>query len=243
MQVLEMVKSHPVPFAIGGVVILLVLLSSRSSAPSAAGYNANAAMQNSTALAQINAQTSVALGAQATERYNAGQQAALQRSALTAGIFNSMITSNANTQVALAGVNATQVKNASDAATARLQVTENAEAQKFAAARSAEVAFAKVSSDLQAHLDDNNTKMNMLVKQGDINLTLLDRQVRSNEKLADMNNAVYVNTLPQILASQQALASIQTSAARTAAQAQKNKSDWGIVTDVGSTVAKIFSMF
>jgi hypothetical protein len=243
MQIIEMAKSHPVPFAVGGIIILLVLVSSRSSSgsSSAAGYS-TAAMANSTALAQINAATSVSLGAQATERYSAGEQAALQRTGIMANLFNSMTTTSANTSVAMSGVSAQLVKNTQDANNARALMEINGANARAVTNASAAIASKQMDNQLAINANDNNFKLAQIGAQTQGAVTLLGMNLDFQGKYLPtvLQSAENMATINGKSAAE--IARIQTQAANTTAQAGKNKTDWGIVTDVGKIVASLFAM-
>lgn len=253
MQIIEIVKSHPVPFAIGAVVLLLLV--SRSGSTQAAQSNgsalAQASMANNTQLATINAGTSVQLGAQASDRFKAAQDAATTRAGITAGMFDSLVNSNASVSVAMAGVNAGTVQKAIDAANAREAMNLSAQVQQSQITAGITTAANNLAGTIQMHLDDNNAKLNAigLTTQGQLDLLAKGGEISTNQ--LGMNLAAQATSLPMILQSTENMARItgsnqlavvraQTKAANTTAQANKNKSDWGIVGNVIGSIASFF---
>jgi hypothetical protein len=246
-----MVKANPVPFAVGGVVLLLVIMSSRSgSSSSAAGYS-TASMQQSTALAQINAGTSVSLGAQATERYKAGEAAALERTSIAASLLNSMTTTNANTAVAMSGINATQVKNAMDAQNTRASIDANASNQRYQMEETAKLGWANINAQVAMHTDDNNFKLKEIGATTQGQLELMDKAGVISTNQLGMNLDWQGKYLPTVLQSQEnimriqganqlAIVKEQMGPEYKRAQAEKNKSDWGIVGSIGKSIGSVF---
>lgn len=247
MQIIALVKEHPVPFAIGAVVLLLLMMrgGSTQAAQSNGSALAQASMQNNTNLAQINAATSVQLGAQSVEAAKNAQDAALARTGVMASMFNNLVTSNASVSVGMAGVNAGTVAKALDASNARNQMELNSQTQQAQIQAGITTAANNLAGQIQMHTDDNNTKLSAigLATQGQLDLMHLQGDISTTQ--LGMNIDANAKSLPMILQSAQEMARInggnqlaivqaQTKAADTTAQAAKNKSDWGIVGNIAS---------
>lgn len=253
MQIIEVVKNHPVPFAIGAIV--LILLVTRGTSTQAAQSNgsalAAASMQNNTQLAQINAGTSVSLGAQSSDRYKAAQDAATARTGIMASMFDSLVGSNASVSVSMAGINAGTVQKAIDAANARSAMELNAQTQQAQISAGISTAANSLAAQVQMHLDDNNNKLSQIGLNTQGNLELMSKAGDISTNQLGMNLSAQATSLPMILQSQQEMARItgqnaiqiaqvNTKAADTTAQATKNKSDWGIVGNIASTIGSFF---
>lgn len=245
MQIIEMVKSHPVPFGLGLVVLLLLV--TRGGSTTAAQSNGSAlaqqSMANNTQLAQINAGTSVALGAQSVDAAKNAQAAALGRTTLATQALTAMVTSNANSSVAMAGVNATSVKNALDASTARTQMQLNNDTQMATITAGQTTAANTLAAQVQMHLDDNNNKLSQigLTTQGNLallgltgqNAVTLSAQNGANgigainaagaisTNQLGMNIASYQTSLPSLLQSTENMAKINGGNALAIVQAQQ----------------------
>lgn len=254
MQIIELVKSHPVPFGIGAVVLLLLVMRSGGSTATAQSNGsalAQASMANNTQLAQINAGTSVSLGAQSVEAAKNAQDAATARTGVMASLFNSMVQGNAAVSVGMASVNAGTVQKAIDASAAREQMTLNYQAQQSQIQAGVTTAANTLAGQIQMHLDDNNAKLSAIGLTTQGNLDLLAKGGEISTTQLGMNLSAQATSLPMILQSTENMARItggnqlavvqaQTKAADTTAQAAKNKSDWGIVGNIIGSIASFF---
>lgn len=98
MNVIEIVKAHPVPIGIG-VVVLILLISSRSSQPSSASVSNAGAFAAQAQITGMNAQTSIALGQQSVERAKINAASAGARTTSATNLFGAiagMLTQNAS---------------------------------------------------------------------------------------------------------------------------------------------------
>lgn len=267
-NVITIVKQHPVPIGIGVVVVLLLLMSRGSSAASS-GSNVSAYLQaqkiaadSNGQIAALNSQSSVALGAQSVEKMSIQEQAANQRAGLASSLFATL--AGVNAQVSMnSNNNAAQTVVASFANQQNMAKISN----DFAVQQSTIGANIKINGDkLAAAKDmlesDNNFKLAAIgaTSQGDI--ATIGALSAADLASQDKQNAFTLTTMPSLLQHAETMAKItgqnavnlytiqgktatdiaglQTDAARTAAQGQKNKSDWGIVSGIASTVASFF---
>jgi len=244
-KIIEVVKAHPVPIVIG-VVVLLVLMN-RGNAAASSGSNAGAYLQAQSMatnanvqMAAMNSQASVALGAQSVDRYNVAEKAATDRMGIAASLFSTI--TGVNAQLAASNTDAT-VKTM----TASMQHQENMQtiANKLTTdqatiAANVQQTGMKLSAAKDMMESDNNFRLAQIGAQTNGALSLLDKQ-----------QGFEMQTLPMALAHQEEmaritgqnainLAMVNTQPANTQAQAAKNKSDWGIVTDIGSMIAGFF---
>jgi len=250
-KIIEFVKANPIPVGIGVVVLILIISSrgggvSSDGAEAAASYNAAAAQ-----IAGINAQTSVALGSQSIEKTKIAESAALQRTQTAATVFT-----------ALANVNATQAMNDSnnvfksiyaniESSTARFALEKKSETELAAINAGVRMNVDKLNAELTKAKNDNNFRLSEIGALTQGNLQLIQATGTEQRLTMGQQNAFVAANLPTFMQHEENIAKIQgttaeniariqTQPAQTAAQGQKNKNDWGIVTDVLKIGGKIF---
>lgn len=249
MNVIEVVKEHPIPVVVGVVIILLLM--SRGGGASSPGNTAALAVQNNTQIAGINAQTAVSLGAQATERYKAGESAAIARMGVASDIFATAT----NASAAQATNNSANNLKVVQQTFARAMNLDNLQADSENKQRAINAGLLSQQRNLDAQLaaqkNDINFKLNEFTQTIDANGSALDKQLSFTKDNLPTLLQHAENMLKIGGSNAQALATIngnttlgvaqyQTDAQRTAADAAANKSNWGIVSDIGSTIAAFF---
>lgn len=266
MDIMSVVKEHPIPIGIGVVVILLIVFSKGGSG--ASSNNAGTFLQAQSIAAGSNAQIAeitmhgnIAQGQQSVERNSIAEGAATERASIVAGLFATMVGTGA------------QVRMNSDNNAIKSQMNLAAQTQSLnqtmvqqAIARETIAAGVKTSGDkLAAQItmqeNDNNFKLNaigletggnlaLMAKRGDLDAKAMDKQLDFQGKLISANAA----TLPMILQHQQTmqkasgdlqyqLASIATAADRRIADAKARNIDADTGGDWISNIAKIIAFF
>lgn len=267
-NIIEVAKKHPVPIGIGVVVLLVLVMSSRGSAASS-GSNAGAYLQaqqiaaNSNGqIAALNSQVSLGLGAQSVEKMSIQEQAATIRANGAMSLFASL--AGVNAQVAMNDSNnAAKTVVASFAnKQAMTQLDNDYMIQQQTIGANIKMNGDKLAAAKSMLESDNNFKLSAIgaTTQGDI--AKIGAISAAELASQDKQNAFTLTTMPSIFAHAESMAKItgqnavnlytvqgktatdiagiQTEAARTTAQAGKNKSDWGIVSGIASTVASFF---
>lgn len=268
-NIIEVAKKHPVPIGIGVVVLLVLVMSSRGSAASS-GSNAGAYLQaqkiaadSNGQIAALNSQLSLGLGAQSVEKMSIQEQAASIRANGAMSLFASL--AGVNAQVAMNDSNnAAKTVVASFAnKQAMTQLENDYSIQQQTIGANIKMNGDKLASAKAMLESDNNFKLAAIgaTTQGDI--AKINAISEADLKSQNQQNAFTLTTMPSIFAHAESMAkitgqnaaniytiqgktatdiaSLQTQAARTQAQGQKNKSDWGIVTDIGKIVASFFA--
>lgn len=263
MDVIAVVKEHPIPVVIGVAIVILIISRSGGTVSNGA-VNSGAlalqsqqlAVQSNTQIAGINSQTAVALGAQATERYKVGADAATTRAGIAASLVNTSI--GALSQQALDD-SANNLK-VIQATFARATNNDNLTADSLNKQRAINAGVAMNAADLQAQTDrqnnDNNFKLAQIGAATNGSLTLLNAQGQIQKDLLGMNLSFTGANLPTILQHQEnivaingsnavKLATVNTQAAvigaSAAADASQTKSDQSWVAQAASIVGSFFA--
>lgn len=237
MNVMAIIKEHPVPVGIGVVVILLLIISSRNSSSSSGSGAASylqaqqIATSSNTQMAAINSQASIALGAQSVDRYKIAESAAIERTNIVGNIFATMTGTNA--QVTMNNSNNLFKSLQSGYAHAENmdQLDKNFIVQQQAISGNIKMFGDKLSADQTALVTNVNATLNALGQTQaytERNMPTLLQHSENMAKIAGSN--------------QLAIVTRQTEAANTSADASKNKSDWGIVSDIGKIVLSLFAL-
>ena len=249
MNVVSVIKQHPVPI-IGAAVVLLILVSMRGSSSSTGGQaNVGATLESqriataaNVQIANINSQSQIARGAQGlaafqTQLSENGKQA-VARTSMLSDLFTTNITASTAMQVdtnknlttrLLAGINSqdNQKQMANTLAITQLQTDA-----------SVKTSLAKLSTDVAMNQTNNNAKLNaigMTIEAEKYGMSLADQlarfQTSTSDSLTRYQTDVTAKNLPVIFQNAQAvatingntaqaLASIATEADRTEAKTQ-----------------------
>lgn len=248
MDVMGVVKEHPIPIVIGVVVLLLIASASRSGGSTGGGNGAAYAAQANAMgvqMAGISSSAQIELGAQATERYKVGQNAALARTGVVANMFEVM-TGAMSDQILSNGANTLKVTQDVLARQANgdiLAANERANTAKINGG--IKVNADNLAAQITMNTNDNNFKLNEIGAKTNGSIAMIMAGGAVQKDLLVTNNAFAAANLPTLLQHAENMLSIggknqleivnsQTGAAKTTAQAAKNKSDWGIVTNIAS---------
>lgn len=205
MNVIEVVKAHPVPIGLGVLVILLLVMS-KGSTSSRAASNAGAYLQSqqmassaNVALAGLNSQTQLGLGAQSVENNRIAADAANTRMGIVGNLF--AMTTQANAEVtANRENNLLATYQTSMASKQNILVAENAyDIQKRTIAANVEMNGDKLAAQIRANENDNNTKLSAIGLATSGELALLEKTGSIQSSLADKNYAYQLTTLPMVL--------------------------------------------
>lgn len=264
MDVIAIAKEHPVPVGIGVLVIVLLLMRSGSSQPSSASVSNAAAYQAQSQLTSINAGTSVALGAQSVDRAKIAEDAATTRAGVMAGLFSTL--AGLSAQTTLKGQDNTLkiVQSSFSSADNQKQLDNQLALGTATVNANVRMNSDKLAAEHSNLIDDNNFKLSQIGLQTQGSIAMIGAGKDAQLALAAQNNAFTASTMPSIFAQQALLAGmgyksasdlatitgqnatniaqIQVGPSQTAAQAGKNKSDWGIVTDIGKIIGSFFAM-
>jgi hypothetical protein len=246
MDVVGIVKEHPIPIVVG--VVILLLLMSRSGGSSGGGGNvaAFAAQANSLAaqtnvqISGINSANQIAMGAQATERYKVGQNAALARAGIASDMFEVM-TGAASQQILSNSANTLKITQDVLARQANGDILASNERANTAKINGAiQLNADALSAQIRMNADDNNFKLNEIGAKTNGSIAVMQAGGVIQKDLLNINNAFTAANLPTIMQHEENMLKIggknqlsiverQTQADNTRAQAAKNGSDWGIV--------------
>lgn len=214
MDVLAIVKEHPIPVVIGVMIVILIVSRSGSSVPASTGSNAalavrsqELAVQSNSQIAGINSQTAIGLGAQATERYKAGESAAVARTNIAASLVNTSI--GALSQQVL-GDQANNLK-VIQATFARAINNDNL---------SADAAYKDkvINAGIRMHVDDLNAQTNLQNNDNNFKLAQIGASGDIQKTLLGMNLEFAGKNLPTVLQHSENMARI--SGANTISLAQ-----------------------
>lgn len=262
MDVIAVVKEHPIPVVIGVVIVILIISRSGGTVSngsvnsgSLALQSQQLAVQSNTQIAGINSQTAVSLGAQATERYKAGESAATTRAGIAASLVNTSI--GALSQQALDD-SANNLKIV-QATFARAINNDNLAADSLNKQNAINANVQMNVNDIQGQIirqnSDNNFKLSQIGAATGGSLTLLNAQGQIQKDLLGMNLSFTGANLPTILQHQEniaaingnnavKLATVNTQAsvinANAAADASQTKSDQSWVSTIGNIVGSFF---
>lgn len=240
MEIMSIVKEHPVPIGIGVVVILLIAFSRGSSSSASSGSGAGAYLQSqaiaansNTQLADINSKERIALGTQSVETNRIAADAATARTAQTNNLFG-----------VLGGLNA-QLQMSSDKKLLQSEqqtyshfenlkaMASNLEMGKATIDASIKVSSNEMAYRLQAQQEDSNLQLNMLGKQIQGQLDLVHDNATS---------------LPMILQHQESMSKIagnnaymMTQADRMRAAAEQDKMRAEAANSISDAVRRWFS--
>lgn len=260
MDIIAVIKAHPIPIGIGVVILLLLIRSggatkTTNSGSSVALQSQQLAVQSNSQIAGINSATSIALGAQSVERYRIGESDALARTQTAASVISTMMgatlqrdltDSAAMNKVVLAGV---ARSTNSDNIAASLQ-SQNAEINSKIRINSDTLA-----AQISRNNSDNNFKLAQIGQQTQGSLAIISGVGTQAQIMADKNNAYAASTLPSLMAHAEAMATItgqnafqivqqQTKAANTTADANANavntKSDQSWISSIASVIGSFF---
>jgi hypothetical protein len=217
INIVEVVKAHPIPIGIGVVVILLIVFSRGSSPSSSGASNAGAYLQSqqtassaNVALAGLNSQTQVALGAQSVDNNRIAMEAAGQRSGVMAGIFSVMTQANAEVS-ATNGANTLKSFQTMMASKQNILMAENDyDIQKRTVSAGITMKAADLASQIRMNENDNNTKLsaiglatngelNLLREEGTIKSALADKNASLMSLMADKSFDFQAKTMPTVL--------------------------------------------
>lgn len=260
MNVIEVVKAHPIPIGLGVLVILLLVMS-KGSTSSRAASNAGAYLQSqqtasaaNVALAGLNSQTQLGLGAQSVENNRIAADAANTRMGIVGNLF--AMSTQANAEVtANRENNLLATYQTSMASKQNILVAENEyDVQKRTIAANVAMNGDKLAAQIRLNEQDNNAKLSAIGLATSGDLALMEKQGSIEGMLLDKNYAFQAKTLPTILQHAETmqkiggsnaaqLASIQTEANRTDAytrasdaKAQRNKGWLDSIVDIGKAI-------
>jgi hypothetical protein len=268
-SIIVIVKQHPIPIALG-VIVLLVLISSRSAPTVTAAQGSTLAERQIAAnsnsqIAGINAQTAIALGAQSSDQNKTAMAQATARTAIMANLFAAVT----GTSAAAAMNDSTNQLKTIQAQFARADNNQLFSNNMKLGEDTISAGVAMKSKDLDTQIamnrDNINGKLaaigaatsgnigaimaqgkNLLDLQG-ADLAFKDKNLSSllqnSENIAKISgaNAQAMATIQANAAT--TIAGINTSAARTAADAQSSSSKSSSNMAWVGTVAEIAAMF
>jgi len=208
MDIMQVIKDHPVPI-IGGVILLLILSRAGGSSSSSGGSgNAAAAYAAQSQITGINAQTSIALGAQSVEKAKIAADAATIRSsaaesfmASIAGMANSSMINESNNQVKnITNLysnqqNLEKIKNDYDIGVKTINANISMNKDKLAAQQ-------------KAYETDANFKLASIGATTNGNLAMIGASKDAQLALNAQQNAFTASTLPTLMQQQQTMAKI-----------------------------------
>lgn len=248
MDIMTVVKEHPVPIGIGVVVILLIVFS-RGSSNGAAPNNAGTFLQaqsiaaNSNAtIAEITMRGNVAQGQQSVERNRIAMDAATARTGQVAGLFATMVGTGAQVRMATDS-NAVKSQQQMLAANANmLETSANLSIARDTVAAGIKVNADKLAAQQRLFETDANYKLNALGLQtnGDLRMleqvgknqianinaqgtvtgNLMDKEFTHTSSMLDKNLAYSSSTLPSLLQHQQTMLGMQNDIAYQLASIQ-----------------------
>lgn len=238
-NVMEQIKAHPA-WIIGGAVVLLLLLSMRGSSTATASTGVSS--EDAAVLQQsaLNAQTSVALGAQGVTNNQTAASLAAVQSQVSGSNYQAAVSANSSLSAQELGdimtygvqsLNASTVSSQSiDALTASLANTsanEQVQSQSIAAAATAHTQDTNAqltalgmnlqSSDYQATMNNN---LQTMLGMGTIANSA--SSIANNFSLGQQNLDITAANLPSLLSAQENIAASNASAANAEALAQAN---------------------
>jgi hypothetical protein len=255
MDIVNVVKEHPVPVGLGVFIVLILIFSRSSNTASVANSGAAAAMNGTVQLAGLSANTSVALGAQSVQNNKIQQDAANARFGIASGLLSTIASFGAQTEA-----------QSTDNAFKIVQSAMSNDVQKTALAddltKSTNTINANVkmnadnlSAGLKALVESDNNKINLVgaQTQGSVAVIQAGGNVASDLKAQDY--AFYGANLSTLLQHSETLTSIQgknqigaiqaqqqaaNTTADAAARAQNAATSQSWLSSIGSFVSGLF---
>jgi hypothetical protein len=214
MNIMAVVKEHPVPIGIGVVVILLIVFARGSNGATSSNAGAflqaqSIAAQSNNQLAEITTRGNIALGQQSVERSRIAMDAATARTGAVSSLFATMVGTNAQVRM---NTDNNSVKTQQLMANSNMNALEtNAQ---LSVARDTIAAGIRTSSDklnamIRMNENDNNTKLNALGMETSGNLALLQKRGEFDLMALDKQIDLSIKTLPAMLQHAETMLNIQ----------------------------------
>lgn len=261
MDIVSVVKAHPLPI-FGGAVILLILVGMRGSSSSgsntsgisAAVESQRIATAGNVQIAGINAQAATARGAQGVDAYKTqvtenGKQA-IARTSMMQGLFTTQV--NASTTLAV-----DNNKNMTSRLIAGLnhqdnqtQMADALQLGQYTTDAGVKVAMEKLATDIKVNNSNNDAKLNALGQtiashkyDTDVTAANLPALLQHSENAARIAGSNQ-QSLAQIQGNfAQIIAGLNTQAARTTASANASATDAKTGASWVGTIASIAGLF
>lgn len=272
MDIVSVVKEHPLPI-VGGAILLLILVSMRggsSTSGNSAGIAAAVESQRiatagNVQIAGINAQAATARGAQGVDAYKTqitenGKQA-VARTSLMQNLFSTQIGASTALAVDTNKNLTTRLVAGLNHQDNQTQMADALTLGQYTTDAGVKVAMERLSTDIKVNNSNNDAKLNALSQVNATSLSALGMQIASHKYDTDVTAA----NLPAIMqhsenaqkiagANAQSLAQIQgnyaqiiaglnTEAARKTASANASSTDASTGASWVSTAANLFAMF
>lgn len=204
MNVMSVIKEHPVPI-IGGVLLLVILASMRGSSGSAgsnAGMMINAGLESqkiataaNAQIAGINGNVAIARGAQNVAAMSEAGKQAVERTAILGDMWKTSISTSAQVQT----------ENARNATTRFIATKQSEDNQRLAANQLAlgqatidagvRTSLEKLATDFRMNESNNNTKLSAIGQEiagqkyaMDVTAAMFGQQMSTNLATVDRNN-------------------------------------------------------
>lgn len=232
MDIMSVVKEHPIPIGIGVVVILLIVFSRGSNGATSSNAGAflqaqSIAAQSNNQLAEITMRGNIALGQQSVERNHIAMDAATARTGAVAGLFATMVGTNAQVRM-----------NADNNGVKTQQLMLNSNANMLETNAQLAIAKETIAGGIKANADklaaqirmgenDNGFKLSAIGAQTSGNLALMQKRgeldaaataqninfqkwgIDKNYEFQDKLMTANATTLPALLQHQINMAKIQ----------------------------------
>lgn len=230
MDVVSVIKEHPIPITIGAVVVLALIFGSRSSGSSSGNASAmlqsqSIATQGNVAIAKVRAEQEAKAGDNFTSMFNTSQTVsaslAAKRTDAATHIFDSITSTDAQLALADKGSILQRYMAQLSAQTSADQMAKQYSLASKNIDAGVDVAKSKMATALSMQANDNNTKLSMLGMQ------LGEKKYETDVTAANLPTLLqHSENLSKISADNaQAIVAIQTAAARQQASANANSTN------------------
>lgn len=214
MDIMGVVKEHPVPIGIGVVVILLIVFARGSNGATTSNAGAflqaqSIAANSNNQLAEITTRGNIALGQQSVDRTRIAMDSATARTGMVASLFATMVGTGAQVQMSR-DTNAVKSQQQMLASNANmLETGANLKLGQESIAAGIKVNADKLGAMIRMNETDNNTKLTAMGMQTNGDLQKMQLQGQFGLQAMDKEYDYNIKTLPQMLQHAETMLNIQ----------------------------------
>lgn len=224
MDIMAVVKEHPLPIGIGVLVLIIVIASSRSSGSSASSNGDAQADATNLQSQNIAASQSVALGAQSTQQALASTSAGTDRQSIAASLFASLAQTQAVSDMNSSNNTVQLVTAAFQNTQNQTQLADSLKLQEDTNTTNAGLAYQSLADQLKAVQDSNATSTANIAATAAGNVSQINASTAGTEGVAAQSYNFLGANLATLLQHSENLAKIQGSTATQLATIQTSPS-------------------